>query len=369
MLLPGKMEGIGYFTFETMKRITNQHPEHDFTFIFDRDFDPAYLFSDNVKAVSIFPPARHPILWYIWYEWSLPYIFRKIKPDLFIGTDGYLPLSSKTPSLAVIHDLNFEHFPQDLPFFNRLYYRYYFHRFARRASHIATVSEFTKNDIMRTYNIASEKIEVVYNGAGDQFKPVNEIKAQAIREKYAHGKPYFLFVGALHQRKNIANLFRAFEDFKNKISSPLQLILTGQKRWWTKEMEDVFNSMKHKEDVIFTGRVSEESLQEITAGALAATYVSSFEGFGIPIIEAMKCGVPVITSNCTSMPEIAGDAALLCDPFSFQSISDAMFKIYSDEACRKSLIEKGLNRQQNFTWQKTADKLWLCIENVREIDN
>ena len=364
MLRPRKMEGIGYFTFETMQRITIKHPEHEFIFIFDRKFDPAFIFSDNIQPVIISPPARHPILWYIWYEWSLPQLFRKIRPEIFIGTDGYLSLNSKVPSIAVIHDLNFEHYPKDLPFFNRSFYRYYFPKYAEYARRIVAVSEFTKNDIVNSYHINPRKIDVVYNGAGENFKPIKEDAAIKIRERFSNGKPYFLFVGALHQRKNIANLLRAFDDFKKTVSSPLQLILTGQKRWWTKEMEDVYNAMSFKNEVIFTGRVSEDELQKITASAFALTYVSVFEGFGIPIIESMRCNVPVITSNVTSMPEIAGNAALFCDPFSCLSIRDAMLKMYNDSAFRNSLIEKGRIRQSYFSWQKSADELWKSIEKT-----
>ena len=144
----------------------------------------------------------------------------------------------------------------------------------------------------------------------------------------------------------------------------MQLILTGQKRWWTNEMEEVYNAMTFKSDVIFTGRVSEDNLQKITAAAFAVTYVSTFEGFGIPIIEAMRCNVPVITSNVTSMPEIAGGSALLCDPFSITSISNAMSNIFMDKNLRNSLIEKGNQRQAYFSWQKSADELWKCVEKV-----
>ena len=364
MLLPGKMEGIGNFTCETMQRITKQHKEHEFIFIFDRTFNTDYIFSDNIIPYSISPQARHPFLWYLWYEWSLPYLFKKLKPDLFIGTDGYLSLSSNTPSIAVIHDLNFEHYPKDLPFFNSKFYRHYFPRYVKQAKRIAAVSQFTKNDIVNTYHVNPDKIDVVYNGVNETFKPINEEISHSVREIFSKGKPYFLFVGSLHQRKNIANLLRAFDDFKKTISSPMQLILTGQKRWWTNEMEEVYNAMTFKSDVIFTGRVSEDNLQKITAAAFAVTYVSTFEGFGIPIIEAMRCNVPVITSNVTSMPEIAGGSALLCDPFSITSISNAMSNIFMDKNLRNSLIEKGNQRQAYFSWQKSADELWKCVEKV-----
>lgn len=361
MLIPGKMEGIGVFTHETMQRITRRHREHEFYFIFDRKFDPSFIYSDNITPVVVSPPARHPLLWYIWYEWSLPSTFKKINPDVFIGTDGFLSLTSRVHTIAVFHDINFEHYPKDLPFFNRIFYRNYFKRYAENAVRIAAVSGFTKNDIVNTYRISPEKIDVVYNGVSEHFKPLNKDVAEETRKKFTGGHPYFLFVGALHSRKNIANLLRAFDTFKKNNSNNMKLVLTGQKRWWTVEMENAFKEMEFGSDVIFTGRVNEIDLLNITASAFALTYVSNFEGFGIPILEAMKCNVPVITSNVSSMPEIAGDAALLCNPASVHSIADAMTKIYSDENLRRALIEKGKIRQQNFSWDKTSEELWETI--------
>lgn len=365
MLITGKMEGIGYYTFETMKRLVSRHLEHEFIFVFDRPYNPNFIFSDNITPVVVSPPARHPILWYLWYEWGLPSLFKKYNPDLFVSTDGYLSLSSPVPTLAVMHDLNFEHFPNDLPFFNRLYYRYYFPKFASNSKRIVAVSEFTKNDLIETYAVEPSKIDVVYNGVNEKFTAVSEAVRAATMHKFSKGKPYFLFVGALHKRKNITGLLKAFDAFKKSTSSPIQLLLAGQKRWWTEDMEKAFAEMVYKDEVIFTGRVAFEDLLNITASAFALTYVSVFEGFGIPIIEAMRCRVPVITSNVTSMPEVAGDAALLCDPFSVSSMTDAMLQIYADESLRKNLIAKGFERQKYFSWQQTADGLWKSIEKMK----
>lgn len=364
MLIKGKMEGIGYFTLESMKRIVLSHPEHEFTFIFDRPFDPSFIFAPNVKGVVIPPPARHPVLWFIWMEISLRLFFKKNKFDLFIGTDGYLPLSLSCKSIAVIHDINFEHYPQDLPFFNRIYYRKFFPAFARKADKIIAVSEFTRQDIIEKYKIAPSKISVAYNGVSEEFKPLDEAMIRETRNKFSRGKAYFLFIGAIHQRKNIANLLRAYEQFrKENPDSEILLLFAGAKRWWTEEMESVFQSMEFKNDIIFTGRVSFEDLAQITASAFAVTYVSTFEGFGIPIVEGMKAGVPVITSNVTSMPEVAGNAALLCDPFSVESIAGAMKKMATDENLRRELITKGLKRAQDFSWERTAEAVWKGINS------
>jgi len=364
LLLKGKLEGIGWFAFETLKRITQNHPEHTFYFIFDRPFDKEFIFAENVVPIVIGPHARHPLLFYIWFEYSVPKILKKVKADLFISPDGYLSLKSKVPQLAVIHDLNFEHFPKDLPWIITLYYRYFFPRFARKANRIATVSEFSKKDIQERYLISADKIDVVYNGANTMFHPVSDVEKLAVKEKYTFGCDYFIFIGALLPRKNLKNLFLAFDIFRKSTSFNHKLLIVGARKWWTKEIEAVYNQMQFKNDVIFTGRLGEEELNSCLASASALTYVSYFEGFGIPILEAFRCEVPVITSNVTSMPEVAGDAALLTDPFNPADIADAMKKIVSDKDLGMKMIIKAKLIQQKFSWDITANLLWNSIEKV-----
>jgi glycosyltransferase involved in cell wall biosynthesis len=159
-------------------------------------------------------------------------------------------------------------------------------------------------------------------------------------------------------------MLKAFDMFKKEESSPLKFIIAGSKRWWTSEMETTYQALQHKQDVIFTSRVSDTDLYLLTGDAFAAVYTSSFEGFGIPLVEAMNCNVPVITSNVTAMPEIGGEAALLVDPFSIQSIANGMRTIWKDETLRNSLIEKGKVQRQKFSWDKTASLLWNCVEKV-----
>ena len=364
LLIKDKLEGIGWFTYETLKRITQQHPEHKFYFLFDRKFHSDFIFSKNVEAVVVPPQARHPVLYYLWFEYSVPYILKKIKADLFLSPDGYLSLKTKVKSLAVIHDLNFEHYPKDIPYLERKNYKYFFPKYAKKATRIATVSEYSKSDIIKQYSIPENKIDVTYNGANEKFCPISKPEQEITRKKYSSGEQYFLFVGALLPRKNLVNLFRAFDDFKKKTPSKIKLLITGEKKWWTKEIQEAYQEMGFNDDIIFSGRLSGEDLHKAIASALAMTYVSYFEGFGIPIIEAFNCNTPVITSNITSMPEVAGDAALLIDPFSVESISEAMKKIAFDEKIRSELIDKGKIRKLDFTWQKSADRLWNSIERT-----
>lgn len=364
LLLKGKMEGIGFFAYETLSRITRQHPEVEFIFIFDRKWDDEFIFSNNITPVIAHPQARHPLLWYLYFDWGVPPVLSKVKPDLFLSPDGWLSLRTKVPQLPVIHDLNFVHHPEFLPKVNRTYYDYFFPRFAKKAKRIATVSEYSKEDIAKSYHIHRNKIDVVYNGCNALYAPATADKTSATRLKYTQGQPYFLFVGLIHPRKNLVNLFKAFDEFKQTTQLPTKLLVVGERKWWTEDIRQAYERLTHRADVVFTGRVPNEELQDILAAALALTYVPYFEGFGIPILEAMYADVPVITANTTSMPEVGGDAVLLADPFNSSSIGNAMMKLAQDEALRTSLIEKGRLRRQQFSWDKTAQLLWESVENA-----
>lgn len=362
LLIKDKLEGIGWFTYESLKRITTQHPEHHFYFIFDRPYDPDFIFSSNITPIVLSPQARHPLLFWFWFECRLPRLLKQLNPDLFLSPDGYLSLKTGTKSLAVFHDLNFEHYPKDLPFFFRSYYRHFFPKFAKKAIRIATVSEFSRQDIIRQYGKSHQLIDVVYDGANESYEPLTPEMISNTREKYTSGCPYFIFIGSLHPRKNLVNLFKAYDLFRQDHSGVVKLLIVGARKWWTKEISKAFVEMQYANDVVFSGRLNSDELVHVLGSSLALTYVSYFEGFGIPIVEAFRCGVPVITSNVTSMPEVAGDAALLVNPFQPLSIAGAMKRVAEDVSLRQDLIRKGHIRKNEFTWQKTADLLWESIE-------
>jgi len=366
LLLSGRMDGIARFADETLRIITTQHPEHQFYFYFDRKYNEQFIFNSNVHPVIIHPQARHPFLFLAWFEASLPLHFAWTHPDIFLSPDGFLSLTTNVKSVGVIHDLNFEHSPEDIPYFMRKYYSWMFPRFAHKAARIATVSEYSKLDIIDKYKVDPLKIDVVYNGAGNKFKPLSLAGQQQTRDKFSQGQEYFFFIGTLHPRKNLVNLFKAFDLFKKNDTKGIKLILAGARMWWTDEIRLAYEGMEYRNDVIFTGRVSDDELADLMASALALTYVSLFEGFGIPILEAFHCDTPVITSNITSMPEVAGNAAVLINPFSINSIAEAMQKTASDPGYRQELILAGRVQRKKFSWEQTAEKLWGCIEKAME---
>lgn len=362
LLLKDKLEGIGWFTFENFKRITLNHPEHEFYFIFDRGYCSDFKFGENVHPIIIHPRAIYPITWYIWFEFMIPKVLKKINADIFVSPDGFLSLNATIPQLAVIHDINFVHRPDDLPTIPRWYFKKFFPKFARKASRIATVSEFSKHDICVSYQIDPEKIDVVYNGANPYYCPLCKEDKQATKEKYTHGFDYFMFVGSLHPRKNVGGLLSAFDMFKTRYKSDHKLVIVGEKMLLTSELDLIYNQMRYGDDVIFTGRMATEELENVLGASTALVFVPFFEGFGIPIVEAMYAGVPVICSNATSLPEVAGEAALYVDPEDVSAIANAMERISSDDELRKTLIAKGQEQKQKYSWDLSAQKLWSSIE-------
>ncbi len=363
-LLPN-LEGIGRFTAEILKRMTTQNPDYQFIFFFDRSYDKKYLFSDNITPVVLYPPARHPFLWYIWFEMMIPRALKKYEVDVFLTTDGYTSLTSNVPSMVVMHDLAFEHFPKQLPLLPRRFLQYFSPKYAQKAQHIATVSEYSKQDLVKQYKIAPSKITVTPNAASSIFQPLaEEAKKATIRQQYADGQPYFLFVGAIHPRKNIGNLLLAFDAFKKATGSKTKLLIGGRRAWKSKRALEIYEKMEFREEVVFLGRLDITVLIDVIGAARAMTFVSVFEGFGLPILEAMHCDIPVITSNVSSMPEVAGNAALLVNPHDVHDIAAALIRMDAQPELRENLVEKGRLQRLKYSWQNSANTLWEIILKI-----
>lgn len=365
-LLPGdQLEGIGRFSYETLRRLVQQHPEHTFHFLFDRAYDRRYLFAPNVVAHVLRPPARHPLLFVAWFEGAVAAWLRRHRPAAFLSPDGFTTLSTAVPRVTVVHDLAFEHFPQDVSWLVRQYYHYFFPRFVRASARLVAVSEATRQDLVQTYGVDPALIDVVYNAADAHFRPLPAGEQAAVRAQFSGGRPYILFVGALQPRKNLVNLLRAFDRFKTHTGSDTQLLIVGRKAWKAGPIFDVYQQMQHQAAVHLTGRVSDEELVRLYGAARACAYVPYFEGFGIPIVEAQQSGCPVLTSDRSSMPEVAGPGgALLADPLSVPALAEALAQLDTDEALRTRLIQQGLVNSQRFSWDESARRLWQSVEMV-----
>lgn len=365
-LLPNKLEGIGWYTYHISKQLALQHPEVEFLFLFDRPFSEEFIFASNVKPLVLSPPARHPILWAAWLEWSVCRALKQHRVDAFFSPDGFLSLRSNVPAINVCHDLAYRHFPTHIPKSVLWYYDFYMPRFFKKAQAIAAVSEYSKQDLCKTYDIAPEKVSITYNACDEGFAPLSETEQQLIRNQYSHGQSYFLYVGSVHPRKNVERLLLAFDAFKQRSSSPVKLLLLGRMAWQTGEVANILNKMTHKNEVVFLGYQSSEVLQKLTASAFALTYVSLFEGFGIPIVEAMKSGTAVICSDVSSMPEVANGAALLVNPYEINSITEAMMQLWTNQTLREHNIQKGLQRAQDFSWETSAQTIWNMLNHLHK---
>ena len=362
-----QLDGIGYFTINTLPRIIKNNPDISFVILCDKNFTEPYFNFPNVTLKHVFPPYRHPLLYIFYMEFVLPFVLRKIKPDLLLSAEGFLSLASSCKQLPIIYDLNFEHYPENLALKNRLYFRFFFKRFAKKAKRIATISEYSKADIVNTYKIPANKIDNVSCGIKANFYIVPEDKKIAVREKYSGGAPYFFFVGSMHPRKNMLRLLQAFNEFKKQSGSNFKMLISGAIMWDNAEMLKVYETSPYKNDIIFAGRLSDDEIKEVLGAAYALTFVPVFEGFGLPVVEAFEAGVPVLTSNATSIPEVAGDAAIYADPFDISSITKGMIELYENKNDRCArLVEKGFEQKKLFSWDRTADMLWSCMQKAMQ---
>ncbi len=357
-LLKDRLEGIGWYTHEVIRRLVEQHPEDEFIFFFDRPFATEFIFGPNVEAVVLHPPARHYLLWWWWFEVAVPRALRKYQADVFLSFDGYCSLRSRVPTLMVTHDIAHVHYPRQIPNWARHYYNRYVPKYLARADKVITVSDFVKRDIIMHYQLPDDKIVIAGNGCKSIFSPVAEERKKEVRRQYAEGNPYFFYLGALHPRKNIERLIRAFGQFKKQHRSDIQLLLGGRLAWQSATIKEEWERSEARAAIHWLGYIPNSELPEILGSALGLTYVSLFEGFGVPLLEAMEAEVPIITSNVSSLPEVAGKAALLVDPDSEKAIADAMVQMATDGKLRKELIAAGRQQKLKYNWNKTAEVIW-----------
>lgn len=344
--------------------MTAQHPEDEFIFLFDRPFDAQFVYGKNVTSVVLPPRARFAPQFYFWFEWAVPQALKKYSADVFFSPDAMCSLSAKTPTVMTCHDLVPLHFPKQIPLIHRHYLLHFLPKHLRRADRVLTVSDYVRQDIFKTCGIQLEKITTVHNGCRERFFSLGETEKQEVRQKFAEGKPYFFYAGAIHPRKNIPRLIRAFDLFKNKTAAPAKLLLAGRFAWETGEVKTAFEQASSRADIQFLGYVGDETLPKLMASALALTYVSMSEGFGLPLLEAMHAEIPVLAADATALPEVAGDAALLVDPFSEIAIAEGLEKLWRDEILRKKLVGKGRVQREKFSWHAAAEQIYQILKET-----
>jgi glycosyltransferase involved in cell wall biosynthesis len=358
------MEGYGHYTAEVVQRMIEAHPEDDFLLVYDRSWGKDFINKPNVTHLLVTPAARHPLSFKYWYDIKASAAVKRWKADVWFQPYGFCSLTSSVPQVLMIHDLSFKHYPQYISWYQRLYYRWFTPSFIRKAKKLITVSDFSKNDIIKNYRTPENKIAVIPGAARKGFIPLDWEEKLAVKNGYADGREYFLFVGGVHPRKNLLNLLKAFSHFKKWQHSNMKLLVAGRLAWQYDDLLEKMKTYKYRDDVVLLGYLPEAQLQKVVGAAYALVYPSWFEGFGLPILESMQAGVPVICSNTSSMPEVAGDAALLIDPASHDAIGKEMLALYRSEGIRNAFIEKGLQRVQSFSWDITAAAVYKELKQA-----
>jgi glycosyltransferase involved in cell wall biosynthesis len=312
----------------------------------------------------------------LWIQIVLPIRLFWLKADVLHAPSFFAPLLCPCPVVLTIYDTLYltqaQHYGDRLFL---LYAKLFIKPAIKRSSLVSTLSQTSKTAILSTFDIPDQKVHVIYPGVSSRFRPtLDAVEIRRLREKYHIMSRFFLFVGALEPRKNLPCLLRAFYLFlkTRQGSEHYQLVLAGPGGPALQELQQIAHQLGISEHVHWLGFVTDDDIPTLYSAAEAFVFPSLGEGFGLPIVEAMACGTPVVTSNVSCIPEIAGDATLLVDPTDAQALASAMEKIVLDDAVRRQLVRKGLVRAALFSWQRTAEETeqlyrLACEDRFREI--
>ncbi|MBI5076760.1 glycosyltransferase family 4 protein [Candidatus Falkowbacteria bacterium] len=291
---------------------------------------------------------------------SLEMKFGRRTPDVLFVPAHTIPFFNPKRVVVTVHDIGFEHFSSLYPWADKLYHRFSIQFIKRFADKIITVSNFSKRDLVETYKIPAEKIAVVYNGYDESFYKITNYGLRITDYKY------ILFIGRLEEKKNVARLVEAFGIFKRKHQADKhKLVLIGRPGFGFECVQKIIDEFGLQNVVIMLGWIEEKELSNYLNQADLFVFPSLFEGFGIPILQAMACGCPVICSNTTSLPEISGEAALMFDPQKVENIASRMEQVLLNPEVSESLREKGLRQVQNFSWRKCAEQTLEVIQDIQ----
>jgi glycosyltransferase involved in cell wall biosynthesis len=295
---------------------------------------------------------------------SLEMKFGKKKPDVLFVPAHTIPLLTPKRTVVTVHDIGFEHFEHLYPWADKLYHRFSIQVIKRKADRILTVSNYSKKDIVDFYNIPKHKVEVVLNGFDNEKYKEMDVADKELEQFKIFGK-YILFIGRLEEKKNTRRLVQAFAKFKNKYSKDEhKLVLVGKQGFGFDRVVEVIEQYNLQDQVIMPGWVSDSDLPKLLNRASLFIFPSLFEGFGIPVVEAMACGCPVVCSKTTSLPEASGAAALMFDPENIEEMVSRIEQVLLNPVVSESLTEKGLNHAARFSWQKCARETLEVITSV-----
>lgn len=356
--------GCEHFIFESISRLAEKYPEHQFIYIFDKSFDKNLICSGNIKAVIIRYKTKSALFWPFWYNYMIPVILKKYNATVFVSANGVCSLRTKLPQCLILQDLVFLHSPE---YYAKNYVRFYKKftpLFLSKAKTLATLSQFSKTTIADKYKIDQQNINVIYPGTRKIFIPIDEKSKEKVKEKYTGGKEYFLFAGDINPRNNLMNLLKAFSVFKKMQKSNMHLLIAGTLGENYIQFTEDLRAYKFRNEVTVLTGLNVKELAVITASAYAFVYPVLFDCFPQQPLESMVCEVPVIISNLFTMQEVCADAVLYFRPDDYTDIADKMMLVFKDENKRNELIIAGKIQVKKYDWDKSANQLWQLITNA-----
>jgi glycosyltransferase involved in cell wall biosynthesis len=320
----------------------------------DSPFDPPE--GANVETITASYRLGGDLGNALWRFYNLPNILAESRFSLFHGPSHVLPKGSSCPMVVTMLDLIFLRYPKYFRLWDRNYYRHIFRKSANRADHIISISEATKMDLVNFFNVPEEKISVIYPAFDDVFQPLTEDRLETVRRAYRLPEIYVLYVGTIEPRKNILRTAQAFNRLLNegRIPPESEFLIVGSKGWFYKEILQGIEVLTHNDRIRLIGPIYGEDLAGVYQLARTMAYPSEFEGFGYPVLEAMRLGTPVLTGNISSLPEAGGDAAVLVDPTSVDEIATGLEKLLTDDDLRQSCIARGHLHAADFSPQTMA---------------
>ncbi len=308
----------------------------------------------------------------LWTHARLSWEMMRDPPDLLFVPSHVLPVVDPAKSVVTVHDLGYHYYPEAHTLSQNVYLRWSTRYNAHSAVRVLADSEATRRDLVAFYGIREDKVSVVYPGRDETMAPTRDpARIERVCARHGVTGPYLFYVGTLHPRKNLVRLVQAFASLLRSEDSGwtepdgrLQLVLAGQKGWFYEEIFAQVRKLGLVDRVVFTGYVPEDDLPSLLSGALAFVFPSLYEGFGLPVLEAMACGVPVVCSDASSLPEVAGQAALLVDPLDTEAWAEALRRVTTDQDLRRTLVEHGSEQVRRFSWRRAAQETLQVLEEA-----
>jgi glycosyltransferase involved in cell wall biosynthesis len=353
--------GISWYIYNLLCHLDQMEPSCRYTvFLHDRRFQQVRNLALRYSAF----PTEKPVARILWEQFLQPIALKQAGIDLHHGLAFVAPVATPCPFIITVYDLSFKRYPEAFKPLNRLYLSTFTEQSVRRAEVVITISESTRQDVIQFFNLPPHKVHTVYCGVDDSFQILPRTQVETFKARHGLPEAFVLFVGTLEPRKNVAGLIEAYAIWRKQDKGAPKLFIGGGKGWHYQEVFKLVEKFNLTSEVVFPGYLPQGDLRLWYNAATMFVYPSRFEGFGLPVLEAMACGTPVVTSNVSSLPEVAGDAAWLVDPTDIDDLSEAMYRVFNNPDLRQTMRQKGLIQKARFSWRKTATETTQVYRQV-----